>query len=65
MPEALFVSGGPYEIRTRDQRIHDALLPGFDTVPTGVVVYENAPWYMFARFDWMKHFYLFILCELE
>ena len=42
MPEALFVSGGPYESRTRDKRIHDALLPGFDTLPTGVFA-SNRP----------------------
>jgi hypothetical protein len=65
MPEALFVSGGPYESRTRHKRIHDALLTGFDTVPTVFFADDNAPWYTFPRFDGMTYFYLFILRELE
>ncbi len=65
MPEALFVSGGPYEIRTRDQRIPEALLPGFDTVPTVFFADDNTPWYTFTRLDGMTYFYLFILSELE
>jgi hypothetical protein len=65
MPEALFLSGGPYGIRTRDRRIHDALLPGFDPLPTGVFVNEHHRGYMFTGFDGMMYFCLFIPCELE
>ncbi len=38
MPEALFASGGPCEIRTRYRRMHDALLPGFDNATANIVV---------------------------
>lgn len=65
MPEAFFVSGRPYESRTRDKRIHDALQPGFDTAPTVFLADENAPWNTFTRFDGMTYFYLFIPSELE